>query len=58
MPLSCDFRASASLRVSYYITKTRPHQLADNKASFGPGYEPGSYILSGFYILVSLDRPP
>ena len=29
-----------------------------DKASFGPGYEPGSRTLGGFRIPVSLDRPP
>ena len=54
----CNLRASASPRVSYYMTRTRLHQLADDKASFGPSYEPGSCISGGFRILVSLDRPP
>ena len=58
MPLSCDFRAGASLRVSCYITRMRPRQLADDKANFGPGYELGSRTSGGFRILVSLDRPP
>ena len=52
-----DLRASASPRVSYYMLRMRPHQLA-NKASFGPGYEPGSCTLGSFRIPVSLDRPP
>ena len=29
-----------------------------DKASFGPSYELGSRMSSGFHILVSLDRPP
>ena len=53
-----SLRASISPRVSYYMTRTRPRRLANNKASFGPSYELGSYILGGFCIPVSLDRPP
>ena len=30
----------------------------DDKASFGPGYEPGSRTSGGFRIPVSLNRPP
>ena len=60
MPLLCPYslRASASPKVSYYTTRTRPHRLASDKASFRPSYEPGSCILSSFRILVSLNRPP
>ena len=29
-----------------------------DKASFGPGHEPGSRTSGGFRIPVSLDRPP
>ena len=60
MPLLCPYslRASASPKVSCYMTRTRPRRLASNKASFGPGYKPGSCILGGFRILVSLDKPP
>ena len=44
--------------MSYYTTRTRLRRLADDKASFGPSYEPGSRISGGFRIPVSLNRPP
>ena len=53
-----DLRASASLRVFYYTPRTRLRRLANNKASFRPGYKPGSRISGSFRIPVSLNRPP
>src|SRR6266705_6822157 len=60
IPLPCSFAISELVQAQGCPVVRLGRVLIDwlDKASFGPGCEPGSRTLGGFCIPVSLDRPP